>query len=405
MKGYIRKRKGKNGASWQICVSLGYDPATGKYKKQWETVNGTKRDAEKRLAELIAQVENGGMVNKSQMTVADFLEYWMKNFCKPRLAVSTYVCYDNIVRNHLIPGLGAYKLVKLTPAAIQKYYVDALEGGRKLTNQTDTDPALSTTSVLNHHRVLHAALEKAVECGYLMRNPADAVEPPRKAKKEVSVLTPEQINQMLEEMRDSRIYPVVYLAVYTGMRLGEILGLKWDDIDFNRKIIYVRRAVRQPTTGEKAEMREDPFGTMGVFKESTKTNRSRVVDIGDEVAKFLGEWRAEQKERRERAGKFWVDNNLVFDRGDGQPWNPATVSNAFRGWAKRKGLDGFRFHGLRHTHASLLLMRGIPPKVVAERLGHATITLTVDTYGHLMPGFQKGAAATISDVLNPDEED
>lgn len=357
--------------------------ADGKWTELSRLVHGKRADARRVANELELQKAQGTLGSAGPMTVGEFLNRWLESYCRQSLSPRTFIGYEGIVRQHLIPALGNIRLEKLTPLDIQGYYSQALAGGRK--DDRAGEP-LSPTTVLKHHAVLHEALYHATKWGLIPRNPADLVEPPRKAKPEMNVLGPDEVPALLEALRGSYLYLPAFLAIYTGMRLSEILGLRWQDVDLERGTVHVQQTLYYPRSGEFTFL-------------PPKTPKSRrVIEIGPEAARVLRQQRARQAEWKLKLGGRWPGHDLVCTRPDGMPVYLHSISSNFRKAARRAGFD-IRFHDLRHTHATLLLRAGEHPKVVAERLGHSTVTVTLDTYSHVVPGMQRQAALKLERLL------
>lgn len=399
MKGHIRKR-GKD--SWALVIELDRTP-DGRRNQRWHTVRGSKRDAERELAKLLNEVATGEYVEPSKMTVAEFLDQWLVTYAKPNVGPRTYERYEQIVRLHLIPNLGRNLLTKLNPMQIQTYYAAALQAGNdhsgKRARRKDEKTAvkdqkrdgekkgLSPTTVLQHHRVLHKALECAVKWQIVARNVADAVEPPKRARREMQTLDAEQVRRLLQEAEDTEYYALIYVAVNTGLRRGELLGLKWEDIDLKEGTAQIRRSL-QRIRGE------------GIVAREPKTHRSRrSVSLPPTVVEVLKKQRASQAKDRLFMGEAYRDSGLVFATSLGTPIEPANLSRRFDQLVKSAGLPHTRFHDLRHTHASLMLKAGVHPKIVSERLGHSAIGITLDTYSHVLPNLQKEAARKLDEQL------
>jgi integrase len=379
MKGHIRKR-GKD--SWAVVIELDRTP-DGHRKQKWHTVRGDKRDAERELARLLNDVATGEYVEPSRMTVAEFLEQWLETYANSNVTPRTYERYQEIVRLHLIPALGSSLLTKLTPLQIQTHYAKSLQAGRK----DGKKGGLSPTTVLQHHRVLHKALECAVLWQIIGRNVADAVQPPRRVRREMQTLDAEQVRKLLQEAEKSEHYSLIYVAVNTGLRMGELLGLKWEDLDFAECTAQIRRSMQRIAGG-------------GMVASDTKTHRSRrSVSLQPTVMEVLKTHKVNQARERLLAGEAYVNNALVFATPLGAPVDPSNLSKAFRRLLKSARLPRVRFHDLRHTHASLMLKAGVHPKIVSERLGHSAIGITLDTYSHVLPNLQKEAARKLDEQL------
>ncbi len=271
-------------------------------------------------------------------------------------------------------------LAKLHPLHIQSHYTEAIQNGR-----LDGKGGLSARTVLHHHRILHEALKQAVKWQLLARNPADAVEPPRPAYKEVSAIDEETVARLLDALAGHRLHAPVLLALSTGMRRGEILGLKWRSVGLDDGTLVVRESLSQTKEGV-------------VFK-APKSGKGRTVALPPLAVTVLRAHKVEQAKERLLLGPVYANHDLVFAREDGQPWPPSSFTSAFQAFIRRSTLPHMSFHTLRHTHATLLLKRGIHPKVVSERLGHAKVGITLDIYSHVLPGMQEEAAQQIDAVL------
>lgn len=377
-KGHIKRRAE---GSWTLWFELGKDE-NGKRKQKTVTVRGTKRDAQRELNRILHELNTGAFVEPAKMTVAQYLERWLADYAKTNVSAKTYEGYDEFIRIHLAPALGSYLLSKLTPLHIQNYYSQALQSGRR-----DGKGGLSARTVLHHHRVLRAALQQAVKWQLLVRNPADAVDPPRPERKEMQVLTASEMARLLEGVKDSRMYIPILIAVSTGLRRGEVLGLRWQDIDFNAGTLSVRQALqRTKETGL-------------VFKQPKTQKSRRKVALPPFVVEELLRHRAAQDEQRRLLGSRYQDYNLVAAHPDGTPMNPNGVTIAFRNLIRKSGVTIVRFHDQRHSHATHLLQENVHPKIVSERLGHANIGITLDTYSHVLPGMQEEAALRIDAAL------
>lgn len=306
----------------------------------------------------------------------------MENYAKSNVAAKTFEGYTEFVRKHFTPALGHHPLAKLQPLHIQAYYTKALESGRR-----DGKGGLSARTVLHHHRVLREALQQAVKWQLLVRNPADAVEPPRPEQKQMAVLDEDQAKRLLTAAEGTRLHIPVLLAVTTGMRRGEILGLRWTDVDLTTGTAAVRQALGQTKAGME-------------FK-TPKTQKSRrLVVLPQFVADELRRHKGQQAQQKLLLGPGYKDQSLVVAQADGSAFPPNILSIAFATLVKQAGLK-VTFHGLRHTHATHLFLRKVHPKIVSERLGHSNIGITLDIYSHVLPGMQEEAARHIEEVFRP----
>jgi integrase len=380
MRGHIRKRS-KN--SYTIVLDVGKDPATGRRKQQWLSVRGTKKDAERKLAELANQLDTGGFVKPTRLTIADFLSQWLRDYAQTSVRARTFLRYQQIVERHLIPHMGRIPLTELRPQHIQAMYAQSLAA------RLDGKPGgLSPRTLLQHHRVLSEALSHAVQWGLASRNVAKAVDAPRYDRTEIATMDADDVHRLLSEAHGTMYYSLIHLAVFTGLRRGELLGLRWKDVDLDLADLSVSQVLHRLP------------GKRTVFAEPKTQKARRVVALSPTAILTLRAHRERQEADRESVGRIPAADDLVFSQPDGSPILPDTVTHAFYRIAEKAGLKGFTFHDLRHTHASLMLSQGIHPKVVQERLGHATISTTLDIYSHVAPHIQTQAALQFEEALS-----
>ena len=369
MKGYIRS---KGRGSWQVQIYAGVGP-DGKYRRHFETIHGRKSDAQKRLNELLVNLEKGIYAPSGRLTVAEHLHNWLEGYVKTNCSPRTLDGYQSIIEHHLIPALGQLQLKHLHPQAIQKYYGQACE-------------KLSPRTVHHFHRVLSQSLKFAVRQGYLGRNPAEMIDPPSPRKKAMRTMTPSEVEVLLDMAKDSDYYPAIYTALSTGLRQAELLGLRWRDVDLDMlaisvsQVLYKRRGVCQ-------------------FKEPKTSHSRRRVAMTPKLALFLRQYRAEREGLFLVLGKPLTLDSLVFSNIEGKPMDPCVLTHAFGRIVARARLKGVRFHDLRHTFASIMLLRGAKPKVISEALGHSSVAFTMDTYSHIIDGMQEDAMALLDEVL------
>ncbi len=371
MPGHIRKR-GKE--SWTVVIDLGRDPQTGKRRRLWRSVKGAKREAEALLVQLLHQRDTGIDAPPGKMTVAQLLERWLEDYAS-QLAPKTYRRYEEVVRLHLVPVLGSLPLTKLRPLHIQDCYRQVLDKGR------------TARTVLHVHRVLRQALQQALRWQLLARNPADAVEPPRPGRYEIPALSPDQVRSLLTAADETRYGALIQAAIMTGLRQGELLGLRWRDVDLEASTLSVRQSCQW-------------LPRQGFTFRQPKTHRSaRPVALPPSTVERLRQHRSQQLEERLALGPAYEDNDLVFASPLGPPIHPNTLHVGWRRIVKAAGPGHVRFHDLRHAHASLMLQQGVHPKIVSERLGHSGVGITLDTYSHVLPGLQAEAAAQLDRLL------
>ncbi|MEW6770240.1 MAG: tyrosine-type recombinase/integrase [Bacillota bacterium] len=385
MRGSVYKRKTKKGIVYDIVFDLHTD---GKRKQKWIRGFKTQKEAEATLAKAIAEVARGTYIDPARMSVKEYLEQWFATHADG-LSPTTRRRYESIIRHQLVPYLGGVPLQKLTPLQVQTFLGQLAREGRR-DNKKTVPRGLAPASVAYVYRVLHRALEQAVEWEMLSRNPAARVRPPRADRKEPRVLTETEVQHLLDSLKGTCLYMPAFLAVYTGLRLGEVLALRWEDVDLNGLVIHVRRTSVQTKAGEPA------------YKSPKTAKGRRTVDISPAVVRELKAHRRRQLEWKLRAGSLWQETGLVCTREDGSPINPPSLGSFFRRKAREAGFP-ISFHDLRHVHASLLLKAGVRLKVVQERLGHSQITVTGDIYTHLLPTMQREAALKLEQLLQPDD--
>jgi len=373
MRGHIEKRS-KN--SYSIAISLGKDATTGKYKYQWVSIKGTKKDAEQRLSEILHQLDNGTFMKPSKTTLGEYFEKWLSDYVKPNLSPRGFERYQGIITKHLIPDFGSITLTQLKPEHLQKHYTAKLNEG------------LSARTIRYHHAVIHKALQTAVKWGLVSRNVADGVDVPRIHRNEMQTWDEDDITRFLEIAKDSSYYALFHTALYTGMRRSELLGLKWTDVDFIFSQVYVNRSLHHLKNGSY------------VFTEPKSAKSRRTIALSPSAILTLKEHKEKQALERAMLGIPLKDVDLVFSTLEGKPLRPNTITRAWTMLAARAGVKVIRLHDARHTHASIMLKQGIHPKIVQERLGHASISMTLDTYSHVAPGLQQAAAESFDKLLN-----
>ncbi|MBU4553720.1 MAG: site-specific integrase, partial [Candidatus Desulforudis sp.] len=366
-------------------VDLGKD-IEGKRKQKLVTCESL-REARQKQRDMESAVSNGTFCDCKKMNLAEYLRYWLEQYAKSNVEQTTYGLYKLIIDKHLVPAIGAIPLAKLQPAHVQKYYSGALTGGRK-DGKHKLGRSLSPTTVLQHHRILHKALDSAVKWEIVSRNVCDAVEAPRKQKKQMQVLTEKQVEVLLSSLNGHYLYMPTYLALATGMRRNEILALTWVDVNLKERTLTVRQAVKSSHVEQ---------AYIGLPK--TEKGR-RTINIAPEVVREFKKHSKEQARNKLQAGELWQDNNLVCCLQNGQAIVPSTLSTSFRKVAEKAGLK-LRFHDLRHSCASFLLKLGINPKTVQELLGHENIETTLGLYSHLLPGVMDEAACKLAKAVLP----
>lgn len=376
---FIRSIRRRSKGSWELTIDLGQD-ADGKRKRKFVSVKGTKKLAEEKLRELLTSLDKGIPLDTSKATVREFLEQWLSIYVETNTSPRTVEGYREKIRSYIIPRIGTIPIAKLTPQHVQSIYAEMLDKG------------LSARTALHAHRVLREALGHGMKWGLLVRNVCDSVDPPRPQRKEMTALDAPDIQRFLNAASASPYGPFFFLALYTGMRRSELLGLKWSAVDLTTKAISVT-ATLQRIPGQ------------GLQVMQPKTSRSRrLVSLPPEAAALLGGLKVKQREAHQDLSMEWSESSYVFSHPDGRPMYPNTVSLAFAKIIKKAGLPHVRLHDLRHTHATIMLKQGVDPKTIADRLGHASVVITLDTYAHVLPGMQEAAALKFEEGIKTSVE-
>ncbi len=385
MKGHIRKR-GRD--TYTVIVDMPRDHLTGKRCQKWYTVNGKKRDADKFLRDTLLGMDKGLYVKNSRITFGEWLRQWLKDYVSINTTPRTMESYQSNVEGHIIPALGRIPLLQLEPQNIQTYYADALINGR-----SDGKGGLSARSVLYHHRIIGKALRQAVNLGLVARNVVEVVHPPRQSRPTLNVLEVADIPKLLDILHETPYYVYYSLLLYTGLRRGEGLALRWKSIDLIDGKLQVVETAYKLGNGEY------------IIKEPKTAHSRRSVSIPVSLNLLLLEYRGDQVKIFEKLGKQVSPDDFVFVRHDnGLPLDPNMVTKKFSKAIREAKLPHLRLHDLRHTHATLMLKAGIHPKIVSERLGHANISITLDTYSHVLPGLQDEAAERFDRLIGGSSE-
>jgi integrase len=380
--GHIRQR---SPGSWEVRYTLGNHPATGKRRTVTTTVRGDRKAAERELRRLLRTVDTGEHVDPTRWTVREWLTRWLRTI-REQLSPKSHERYAEIVNNFLIPALGNLALAKLAQSHIQEAYNRWSTGGRR----DGKEGGLSPRTRRHIHRVLSSALARAVEQQVLARNPGDAFKKrlPKVERREMVTLSAAQSARLLQAIRHTRVYWPVLLALTTGMRRGEVLALRWKNIDLESGTLRVVESLEQTKTGIR-------------FK-APKTDKTRAITLPGFAVEELQQLRGQQAEELLMLGARQTGETLVCCRSDGLALQPQSLTHQFTRLISRvKDLPRVRFHDLRHSHATQLLLAGVHPKVAQERLGHATITTTLDLYSHVTETMQKDAAEKLDAALRP----
>ncbi len=342
-----------------------------------KTVYGkTRSEVAEKLAKGVVDRTGGLTYDAGSITLAGYLQGWLTDAVRDTVRQRTYERYEQIVRVHLVPAWPRMKLKKLTPADVRRLYREKLDSG------------LARRTVQYIHTTLHKALKQAVVDGLIPRNVAAAVKAPRPVKKEINPLSPEQIHAFLEAARSDRFEALYVVAIHCGLREGELLGLKWDDLNLEAGKLAVRRTLSETKTGHRFEM--------------PKNGKGRNIKLTAGAVEALKRHRVRQLEKLMRLAGLWEDHGLVFPNQVGKTMNASNLSaRSFKPLLAKAGLPhSVRLHDLRHTCATVLLSKNVHPKFVQELLGHATIAITLNTYSHVLPSMGDQTAVAMDSALS-----
>ncbi|MCP4383140.1 MAG: site-specific integrase [Hyphomicrobiales bacterium] len=370
----------KRGKAWTYVADAGRDPNTGKRRQRSKGGFSTRKAAEAAMREFLHARESGQLTEHSSATLAEYLEQWLANI-EANARKTTFNGYRNDI-SRIVRVLGNVRLQELTPMQLESAYADMVKHGSM------TGGALSPKTVYNAHSTLRRALNDAVRLGILIRNPVTAARSPKWTKPDIATWTAPQLSEFLAGIEDDPLQAAYVLIATTGMRRGEAMGLRWQDVDLDAAFVRIR----QTLTTVNDEL---------VF-DTTKTNKSRRrISLDPATVASLRSHRARQAQDRLLVGDAWDDSNdLVFTNPDGTPVHPDRWTRQFKRHVKDLGLPELRGpHSLRHTWATLALEAGVHPKIVSERLGHSTIAITLDTYSHVVEGMDADAANTVADQI------
>ena len=371
--GNIRKRKD---GRWEGRYTVGRDPETGKSIIK-NVLGKTQAEVKEKLKKAIE--ENVGIAygQAKTYTVGSWLEVWMENYAKIKLRPSTFKTSQGFLKNHIRPQIGNVPLAELTSLDLQRFYKHLLDGGRVDRIEAKKKPkGLAPKTVRNIHQIISSALKLASEQRLIVRNPADGCALPKAERKEMRTLPIEQLTSFLREAKDSGVYELYYLDLATGLRRGELLGLKWTDVDLDRGILKIQRAISR----QNGKVVEAPLKTKNAY---------RTLPLSADAISVL-------KMQKCKVG----NSEWVFPSPSGGPMSPDSVLHMLQRVLKRAGLPKVRFHDLRHTFATLALQNGVDIKTVSGMLGHFSAGFTLDTYAHVTTSAKREAAKTMGNILS-----
>lgn len=387
---HIRKR-GKN--SYLLVVEAGYD-AKGKRIRRYKTVRcKTLREAEKELAKFVVEVEAGTYIAPEKMRFADFVEEWHKKHGIKHLSPKTLETYDLHLKNRILPAFGHMRLDEIKPIHIVSF-LDELEKGSS--RKDGKEGSLSPSTILYHYRILRDIFARAVEWKLIKSNPVEGVKRPKATNKKADVYDEQEVAQLFQLLQKEPLHArmLITLALTTGLRRGELLGLQWDDVDLENGVIHVNHTLTY--TKERGYELKRP-----------KTESSiRTVSLPPSVVKELKAYKLVKMKERMMAGDLWEGGEyfFVFSSWNGKPFYPTAPGTWWRRFIKRSGLRYIRFHDLRHTSATLLINQGVHAKIISERLGHSDIRITMNIYGHALRSADQEAAKKFDMILMPKEQ-
>lgn len=385
MQGHIHKRvhtdkSGKERTLWYVVVDLGIE-AGGRRRQKWHGSFRTRREAEIARARLVDELHSGTYVLPGRTTLSEWaIDNWLPVIAT-RVKPSTLYSYRRNLEIHVLPVLGGRPLQQIRPVMLNTLYAN-------LAAPTCERDQLSAKTVSYIHTIIHKALADAVDVDLLQRNPAERAKPPRPSRRAtagIQAWDADELARFLGVVGSERLSAIWRLAAMTGMRRGEVLGLRWNDLDLATARVSVRHAV--VAVG------------YSVIESTPKSHSARVVDLDAETVTQLRQYRRQQQEEQKEWGTDYQDLDLVVAKENGEPIHPHTFSQSFERIIRRAGLRPIRLHDLRHTHASLALKAGVPVKVISERLGHESPAFTLKQYAHVIPGMQAQAAAMVADLI------
>ena len=377
MAGHVRRR-GKR--SWELKFDAGF-ALNGKRKTNYRSFKGSKKEAEIELAKLISAAAKGEHVDPSKVTVNEFLDRWEQEWATGHLGGKSFERYTELLRTHVRPHMGTTRLQRVRPTDLSQLYADLLLRGKKGQRQDGVREGLSPQTVAYVHRVLHRAFGHATVWGLTSSNPAASVEPPKLQRAELEILTEAQVKTVLQKLRGRPIYLIAALGLSTGMRRGELLALRWKNVDLETCKIQVEKSLEQTKAGLRLKTPKTRHGL-------------RSLSVAKSVVAELKAHKAAQAEQRLALG-LGKDQGagLVFRRPTGEPMVPNSVSTDWRRLVRVLGLPKVSLHAWRHTHASQLIASGMDVLKISRRLGHGSPSITLDVYGHLFDSGDDRAAS------------
>ena len=379
----VKKAKTRKGQSWQLTVEMPRDPITGERKRKYKTVTGTKKEADQALRRFITELERGEYIEDNNITVSDWLQKWLEVYIVPTVSPTTLVGYKGMIRRYIDPLIGHLQVQEMNALAVQIWV-------NKLKVSPISGEPLTAGTIKHTYHVLRGAMDKAVQAGLIHRSPCAGIQLPKGEKKKPVIYDETQIQQLLDFARGTEMELIIDLELCMGMRRGELLGLQWQDIDWEKKQIHIIRS-RVAVDGK------------SVVKQPKTESSTRIVDVPEILMKKLRAHKVKCMEQKIRVGRRLLEEDFIIVHPDGKPIYPEYVSQMFTKLQKRANLPKCRFHDLRHLCASIMVKQGVEVKVAQERLGHKDITTTMNIYAHVLPGSAREAAEKIGQLVYKDQ--
>lgn len=378
--GSYRKRKRTDGSHfWQITIELPKDPITGKRVRKYKSVEGTKKDAERAMHEYIRELEKGYYVTDSKITISEWIDTWLEVYITPNVSPTTLSRYQGMIKRYIKPIIGHMQVQQLNTLAVQAWV-----NGLKISPSSGKPMAAAT--VKHAYHVLKGCMDKAVLAGIIPRSPCIGIMLPKGQKKAAIIYDEEQIKQLINAAKGTEMELVIDMELCLGLRRGELLGLWWQDIDWEKKQVRIIRN-RVVVNGK------------SVVKEPKTENSVRVIDMPDQLVQKLKLHQWACRANQLKLGKAYMESDYIVVHPDGKPIYPEYLSQMLTKLQKKADLPQCRFHDLRHLCATIMLLQGVNVKVAQERLGHKDIATTMNIYSHVLPSSAKEAAEKIGSLV------
>lgn len=375
--GHLREKNTKRGKSYQIVIE--FPTQTGKRNRKFKTVYCTKKKAQKILNDMIYEYEHGTYVEPSKTTIEKFLKEWMETYVIPNKSPTTYENYQKIINRYICPILGNYTLEDLTPIMVQKW-VNSLANG----DYIDARKPLKPQTVKNIFLILHSSMEKAIELKLITESPCTYTTLPKLVKYNAQIFDEEELQKFLTALKGTELETPLLIILSCGLRRGEALALKWSSIDWQNKKIHITESIVQ--TPSKKILTKEPKSKAGI----------RSIVMPNQLYEYL---KLEYERRKLLDKHFSEDDYIIHAKSSKQPCKPDSLSKKFKCFLKRNNLKDIRLHDLRHECASLLLKSGVNPRVAKDILGHSTVSITLDTYSHVLKSVENDAAEKLNQQL------